>query len=63
VLGESEPIVGRLYDNDMPGMSSDGAWDPASVVAVAKSLKALGIMDTEPDPKTLYTTRFVPVKI
>lgn len=63
VLGESEPIVGRLYDNDMPGMSSDGAWDSASVVAVAKSLKALGIMDTEPDPKTLYTTRFVPIKI
>jgi len=63
VLGETEPIVGRLYDNDMPGMSSDGAWDPASVAAVAKSLKDLGIMDTEPDPKTIYNAKFVPVKI
>ncbi len=63
VLGEPESIVGRLYDNDMAAMSSDGSWDPASVEAVAKSLKELGIMDSEPDPKSIYTARFVPVKI
>lgn len=63
VLGEPPAIVARLYDNDMPAMSSDGAWDPASVAAVAKSLKELGIMDTEPDPKTIYNANFVPVKI
>ncbi len=63
VLGESDVVVGRLYDNDMPGLSSDGAWDLASVTAVAKSLKDLGIMDTEPDPKTIFTSKFVPVKI
>jgi ABC-type nitrate/sulfonate/bicarbonate transport system substrate-binding protein len=62
VLGESEAIVGQLYDNDMPAMSSNGAWDPAAVEAVAKSLQALGIMDRVPDPKTIYTSRFVPVK-
>jgi ABC-type nitrate/sulfonate/bicarbonate transport system substrate-binding protein len=63
VLGETEPIVGRLYDNDMAAFSNDGTWDPASVEAVARSLKDLGIMDTEPDPKSIYTARFVPVKI
>jgi ABC-type nitrate/sulfonate/bicarbonate transport system substrate-binding protein len=63
VLGESQAVVSKLYDNDMPGMSRDGAWDPASVAAVAKSLKDLGLVDTDPDPKTLYTTRFVPVKV
>jgi hypothetical protein len=47
----------------MPSMSSNGAWDPAAVEAVAKSLQALGIMDTVPDPKTIYTGRFVPVKL
>jgi ABC-type nitrate/sulfonate/bicarbonate transport system substrate-binding protein len=62
VLGESEAIVGQLYDNDMPAMSSNGTWDPAAVEAVAKSLQALGIMDSVPDPKTIYTSRFVPVK-
>ena len=63
VLGESEAIVGQLFDNDMPAMSSTGAWDPAAVVAVANSLQALGIMETAPDPKTIYTGRFVPVKL
>jgi len=62
VLQESEPVVSKLYDNDMPGMSSNGAFDPASVAAVAASLKDLGIMDTTPDPKTIYTARFTPVK-
>jgi ABC-type nitrate/sulfonate/bicarbonate transport system substrate-binding protein len=62
VLQESEPVVSKLYDNDVPGMSTDGAFDPASVAAVAASLKDLGIMDTTPDPKTIYTTRFTPVK-
>ena len=63
VLKESDYVLAKLYDNDMPGMSRDGSFDPASVVAVAKSLKDLGIMDTDPDPKTIYTTKFVPVKI
>jgi NitT/TauT family transport system substrate-binding protein len=62
VLGESEAIVGQLYDNDMPAMSSNGSWNPAAVEAVAQSLQALGIMQTVPDPKTIYTSRFVPVK-
>lgn len=63
VLHEPPAIVGRLYDNDMPDMSKDGTWDPAAVEATAKSLKELGIMDTIPDPKTLYTTKFTPVKV
>jgi NitT/TauT family transport system substrate-binding protein len=63
VLKESDAVLSKLYDNDMPGMSLNGAFDPASVAAVAKSLKELGIMDTDPDPKTIYTSKFVPVKI
>ncbi len=63
VLKESDFVLSKLYDNDMPGMSKDGTFDAASVAAVAKSLKDLGIMDTDPDPKTIYTSKFVPVKI
>jgi ABC-type nitrate/sulfonate/bicarbonate transport system substrate-binding protein len=63
VLKESDAVLSKLYDNDMPGMSLNGAFDPASVAAVAKSLKDLGIMDSDPDPKTIYTSKFVPVKI
>lgn len=63
VLQEDPAVVARLYDADMGDMSKDGSWDAAAVEATAKSLKALGIMDTVPDPKTLYTTKFTPVKV
>jgi len=63
VLGESEAIVGRLYDTDMSSMSTDGAWDPAAVEVVAQSLVPLGLADTVPDPKTMYNSQFVPVKL
>jgi NitT/TauT family transport system substrate-binding protein len=63
VLGESEAIVGRLYDNDMSAMSSNGAWDPQAVSVVAQSLKDLGLSDTVLDSKTMLNSQFVPVKI
>jgi NitT/TauT family transport system substrate-binding protein len=63
VLHESPAVLAKIYDNDLPGMSTDGAFDAASVAVVAHSLKELGIMDTEPDPKTMYTTKFVPVRV
>ena len=63
VLGESESIVGRLYDNDMAAMSSNGAWDPQAVSVVAQSLKDLGLSDTVLDAKAMLNSQFVPVKI
>jgi NitT/TauT family transport system substrate-binding protein len=62
-LQMSQTVVSRSYDTDMPAFSTDGSWDPASIEVVRRSLKDLGIMDTEPDPKTMYTAAFVPVKI
>jgi hypothetical protein len=46
----------------MASFSTDGSWDTASIEAVRKSLKELGIVETEPDIKTMYTAQFVPVK-
>jgi ABC-type nitrate/sulfonate/bicarbonate transport system substrate-binding protein len=63
ILGESESIVGRLYDNDMAAMSSNGAWDPAAVSVVAQSLKDLGLADSVLDSKAMLNSQFVPVKI
>jgi ABC-type nitrate/sulfonate/bicarbonate transport system substrate-binding protein len=62
-LHQSPAVASRLYDEELPGLSNNGAFDTQSVAAVAASLKELGIMDSVPDPKTLYTTRFTPVKI
>ncbi len=62
-LHQSEALCGKLWDTEVPGLSNNGAFDPQSVATVAASLKELGIVDTVPDPKTLYTARFVPVKV
>jgi hypothetical protein len=43
-------------------MSDDGAFSPAAVEAIRTSLVPLGILETTPDAKALYTDRFVPVK-
>jgi NitT/TauT family transport system substrate-binding protein len=59
----SEALVAKVYDVEVPTLSPNGVFDPASVAAVAASLKELGILDSVPDPKTLYATRFVPVKL
>jgi len=56
-------IMAKLYDVEIAGLSNDGTFDDPSVAAVDKSLQELGITDSTPDPKTLYTTRFVPVKV
>jgi ABC-type nitrate/sulfonate/bicarbonate transport system substrate-binding protein len=62
-LHQSKAVIARLYDEELPGLSNDGTFDAQSVATVASSLKELGIMDTVPDPKTLYTSKFTPVKI
>lgn len=63
VLNMSPAVMGKAYDAEMGMMSDDGAFDPAAVKLVAKSLVDLGILDHEPSPKEMYTDQFVPVKL
>ena len=62
VLGLETAIVTRAYDDDMAAFSTNGAFNAASIESVRGSLKELGLVDTTPDIKTMYVTRFVPVK-
>jgi NitT/TauT family transport system substrate-binding protein len=57
-----ESIVNRIYDAQVNGFSSDGAWEPASIEVIRRSLKDLGILDSLPDARTIYNDKFVPVK-
>jgi ABC-type nitrate/sulfonate/bicarbonate transport system substrate-binding protein len=57
-----ESIAAKIYDTQIGSFSTDGAWDPAAIDVIRKSLKELGILDTVPDAKTLYNDKFVPVK-
>jgi len=58
----SEAVAAKVYDVQLSAFSTDGSFDPKAVEAIRRSLKELGILDFEPDPKTLYNDKFVPVK-
>jgi ABC-type nitrate/sulfonate/bicarbonate transport system substrate-binding protein len=57
-----ESVASKVYDTQIGSFSSDGAWDPAAIDVIRNSLKDLGILDTVPEAKTIYTDKFVPVK-
>lgn len=61
-IGVSEAVAAKVYDVQLSAFSTDGTFDPAAIDVIRRSLKDLGILDFEPDPKALYTTQFVPVK-
>lgn len=62
-IGVRESVVTRIYDTQVGGFSADGAWDPASIEVIRKSLKDLGILSSLPDARTIYNDKFVPVKL
>jgi ABC-type nitrate/sulfonate/bicarbonate transport system substrate-binding protein len=55
-------IASKVYDAQMSGFSLDGAWNPAAIDVIRRSLKELGTLDHIPDAKTIYNDQFVPVK-
>jgi NitT/TauT family transport system substrate-binding protein len=61
-MGISEEIASQAYDSDMRMMSDDGAFSPAAIDVIRKSLPQLGLLPTVPDAKALYDDSFVPVK-
>ncbi len=58
----SESVAAKVYDVQLSAFSTDGSFDPKAIEVIRRSLKELGILDFEPDPKTLYIDKFVPVK-
>ena len=62
VMQVKQEVVARVYDKDMAMMSDDGRFNPKAIETIRRSLVELKIMDKEPDPKLMYTDKFVPVK-
>jgi NitT/TauT family transport system substrate-binding protein len=63
VMHVDESVVAKSYPADMQMMSNDGAFTQAALDEVRKSVSDLGMYDQSLDPKNMYTTRFVPVKV
>jgi NitT/TauT family transport system substrate-binding protein len=53
-------IVAGTYDLMMPVFSTDGHFNDKALATLARSFVELGLLDKEPDMKTLYTEAFLP---
>jgi ABC-type nitrate/sulfonate/bicarbonate transport system substrate-binding protein len=63
VMHVDEAVVEKSYPADMAMMSNDGTFSQAALDVVRRSVADLGMVDQPLDPKNMYTTRFVPVKV
>ena len=63
VEGLGPNAMSETLDAIMRMMSKDGSFDQRSLDHVARSFVELGILDTQPNPHDLITTKFVPVRI
>jgi hypothetical protein len=63
VLGLSETVVSRVYDEQMGAFSADGTFDPQGVAVLKKSFIDMGLLKDTPDDKDMFTTQFLPVKL
>jgi NitT/TauT family transport system substrate-binding protein len=63
VMQVDEAVVAKSYPADMAMMSNDGTFSQAALDVVRRSVADLGMYDQPLDPKNMYTTRFVPVKV
>jgi hypothetical protein len=62
VIGVRESIVSRVYDTQIGGFSTDGAWNQASIDVLRNSFKEIGVLDYVPEARAIYNDKFVPVK-
>jgi len=53
-------IASKVYDLEMPAMSRTGRFDPKAVDAIMQSFLDLGVLDSIPKDKVLYTEAFLP---
>jgi NitT/TauT family transport system substrate-binding protein len=63
IMHVDELSSSKSYPAIMAMMSNDGAFTQAALDEVRKSVQELGIYDQPLEPKNMYTTRFVPVKL
>jgi len=63
VINVSPAVATRAYNEQMPGFSTDGTFDPQAVATLKKSFIEMGLLQQVPPDNALFTTQFVPVKV
>jgi ABC-type nitrate/sulfonate/bicarbonate transport system substrate-binding protein len=62
VINKDAEITAETYDALMPMFSDAGHFDQKALGVLAKSYVELKLLDSEPDPKQLYTEALLPAK-
>ena len=60
VMGVSDALAARTYDEVMPDLSTDGCFDPKAVAVLRRSYVDMGLLEAEPDMSKLYTEQYLP---
>jgi NitT/TauT family transport system substrate-binding protein len=60
VMGVSDELASRTYDQVMPDLSTDGCFDPKALEVLRRSYVDMGMLDKPPDMSTLYTEQYLP---
>ncbi|HZT50992.1 MAG TPA: ABC transporter substrate-binding protein [Stellaceae bacterium] len=60
IMGVSEAIAARSYDELMPTFSRDGKFDPEALKVLSRSWVEMGLLPAEPDVSKLYTEALLP---
>ena len=56
-----EAIIAKAIDGQFKMLSDDGSFNPAALDKISKSFVELGILPAEPERKSMYVDKFVPV--
>ncbi len=61
VMGVSQAMSARIYDELMPMFNNDGKFNPKALDVLKRSYVEMGVLSTEPDMSKLVTEKFLPV--
>jgi ABC-type nitrate/sulfonate/bicarbonate transport system substrate-binding protein len=62
VLNQPANVMNRVYDEEMPGYTKDGAFNPKALEILSGSYIDMGLLEKKPSNDELFTTRFLPAK-
>jgi NitT/TauT family transport system substrate-binding protein len=60
IMGVSDALASRTYDEVMPVLSTDGCFDPKALEVLRRSYVEMGVLDAEPDMGKIYTEKYLP---
>ncbi len=61
IMQLTDDVADKVYDDDMPAFT-DGRFKPTCMAVLLRSMIELGLLETVPPDKFLYTERFLPPK-